>query len=441
MERAADHGDDPSRDVNEHPSSLLPASYRTKSDDMAAPARDVTACIEKELDLRRLTSIHGWLWVAGRPMPPRPLHYHLLLRREILVTEQMDMHLVWTTGRIFIKPVPRFLFDPRFWTEYLCCEQRCNCSVDDGSRLLRCERRGLRGRALGFLFSYAALISHESDFRIAEEKHLLPRGVQWPAWRTFVKQLDTEHIYPDIDPRFYYGELRLSRLNKIYRVLQTPPRGYMSRWNQYGSFFRDNLAWLASTTVYVAIVLTAMQVGLATEMLKDSNAFQSASYGFTVFSILGPLFYASLVVLVFLCIFSTNWIKTVKYKKKRFRHIGTPGSVGGGREGDRDSQDQARGQSSGHADQYGQSGVDVPETGRVGGGQEAGGAGDGDFQDQARARPPFHADKHGQPGVDIPEPGPVGGGREAVCANNGDEQDEARGRSSQHADQHGQPRI
>src|SRR5689334_23059872 len=27
---------------------------------------------------------------------------------------------------------------------------------------------------------------------------------------------DTEHIYPDIDPRFYYGELRLSRLNKMY---------------------------------------------------------------------------------------------------------------------------------------------------------------------------------------------------------------------------------
>jgi hypothetical protein len=32
-----------------------------------------------------------------------------------------------------------------------------------------------------------------------------------------------------------------------------------------------------------------MQVGLATKSLADNDAFQSASYGFTVFSILGPL--------------------------------------------------------------------------------------------------------------------------------------------------------
>ncbi|KAL2126774.1 hypothetical protein VTI74DRAFT_270 [Chaetomium olivicolor] len=250
LEHEADNGGDTARHVNEHLSSVLPASYRTESDDLAAPARHVTACIDKELDLRRLTSIHDWLWIVGRPMPPRPLHYQLLVRREILVTEQMDMHLVWTTGRIFVKPVPSFLLDPRFWTEYLCC----------------------------FLFSYAALISHESDFRIAEEKHLLPQGLKWPAWRTFVEQLDTEHVYGDIDPRFCYGELRLSRLNEIYFLFRTPFRGYMSRWNQYGSFFRDNLAWLAGTTVYIAIVLTAMQVGLVTDILKDNHGFQSASW-------------------------------------------------------------------------------------------------------------------------------------------------------------------
>ncbi|KAK4233365.1 subtilisin-like serine protease [Achaetomium macrosporum] len=316
LERAADHGDDASRDLNEDLSSGLPASYRTESDDLAAPACHITACIDKELDLRRLTRIHGWLWAVGRPMPPRPLHYQLLLRREILVAEQMDMHLVWTTGRIFVKPVPRFLLDSRFWTEYLCCAQGCNCSVDDDGCPLQCERRGLRGRALGFLFSYAALISYESDFRIAEEKHLLPQGLQWPAWRTFVKQLDTEHIYPDIDPRFYYGELRLSRLNKIY-FLRTLYRGYMSRWNQYGSFFGDNLAWLAGATVYIAIVLTAMQVGLATNTLKNNNAFQSASYGFTVFSTLGPLICVSLIVLVFFLMCPINWCVTLKYSKKR----------------------------------------------------------------------------------------------------------------------------
>lgn len=289
------------------------------SDDLAAPARCVAACVDTELDLRRLTCIHDWLWVVGRPMPPRPLHYQLLLNRDIMVTERMDMHLVWTNGRIFIKPIPRFLVEPHFWTEYLCCGRECGCSVDGGPR--KCERRALRDRALGFLFSYAALISHESDFQIAKEKHLLPPGVRWLPWRTLVNQLDTEHIYPDIDPRFYYGELRLSRLNKMYSLWQTPLHNYMSHWNQYGSFFRDNFAWLASSTVYIAIVLTAMQVGLATKALGENDAFQSASYGFTVFSILGPLICAGLIVLAFYYLFIQNWIVTVTYRKWRLNHI------------------------------------------------------------------------------------------------------------------------
>ncbi|RYP16559.1 hypothetical protein DL767_010167 [Monosporascus sp. MG133] len=78
--------------------SGLPASSRTDSHGLAAPSRDVITYIEKELDLERLNRIFAWLWIAGRPMPPRPLHHQLLLGREIFVTEQMDMHLVWTTG-------------------------------------------------------------------------------------------------------------------------------------------------------------------------------------------------------------------------------------------------------------------------------------------------------------------------------------------------------
>ncbi|KAM4061090.1 hypothetical protein HRG_010023 [Hirsutella rhossiliensis] len=204
-------GADAFRHENDQLLSLLPASYRTESDDLAAPARHVTTCIEKELNLRRLTSIHGWPWLAGRPMPPRPLHHQLLVGREVIVTEQMDMHLVWTTSWIFLKPIPRFLLEPRFWHEYLSCGQEHDCSDEDvgfhGTTNV-CERSRLRQRALGFLLSYAALISYESDFLVAKEKHLLPIEVPWPSWRTFVQELHTEHIYPNIDARFYYGELR-----------------------------------------------------------------------------------------------------------------------------------------------------------------------------------------------------------------------------------------
>ena len=105
----------------------------------------------------------------------------------------------------------------------------------------------------------------------------------------------------------------------------TPLRGYVTRWNQYGSFFRDNLAWLASSTVYIAVVLTAMQVGLATQTLQESAAFQSASYGFTIFSILGPLVAAGLVILQFCYLFTHNSVATINYKKHRLAHINSQG--------------------------------------------------------------------------------------------------------------------
>ncbi|KAI0421868.1 hypothetical protein F5X98DRAFT_225157 [Xylaria grammica] len=37
------------------------------------------------------------------------------LGRKILLTEEMDVHLVWTTGRMFLKPIPHFPLEPQFW--------------------------------------------------------------------------------------------------------------------------------------------------------------------------------------------------------------------------------------------------------------------------------------------------------------------------------------
>ncbi|KAF4507273.1 hypothetical protein G6O67_005930 [Ophiocordyceps sinensis] len=295
--------------------SLLPASYRTETHDVAAAGRHLNASVEQELDLGRLNDIHDWLWAAGRPAPPRPLHRQLMLGRDILVTERMDMHLVWTTGRMFLKPIPRFLLEPRFWAAHLSCHQQQDACAGD-----QLGKRGLRRRALGFLFSYAALISHESDFHVAMSKQLLPPGTEWPDWRVLVEQLEPERIYAHIDRRFYHGELRLSRLNKIYFLLRSPLRGYMSHWDRYGAFFHDTFAWLATVVVYVVVVLTAMQVGLATELGRN-EAFRSASWGFTVFSILGPLIVAALITLAFCSMFLHNLIKAVEYRNWRLDKI------------------------------------------------------------------------------------------------------------------------
>jgi hypothetical protein len=95
----------------------------------------------------------------------------------------------------------------------------------------------------------------------------------------------------------------------------------MSCWHQYGTFFQAALDLLASAAVYIMIVLTTMQAGLAIKTLAENGAFQSASHGFTVFSLLGPLIAVVLVVLTFCYISVNNWAATGAYKSVRFRAI------------------------------------------------------------------------------------------------------------------------
>jgi hypothetical protein len=306
--------------------SSLPASRRTKEDNIVTPALATSAELESDtcrssefyvwidddLELSRLHAVNDLLWMVGRPMPPRALHQQRLLGRQIIITEKLDLHLVWTSGQIFVKPLPRFLFDPHFWETF----KLYHPQPDYDASLCSCRHR--QKIALGLLFSYAALVAHESDYHIAKEMHLIPEDVQWSDWRKKIRGLlSISPIHSRVDPRFQYGELRLSRLNKIYFFWKTPFRGYMSRWNQYGAFFRDNLAWLAGSTVYIAVVLTAMQVGLATNELQDNDAFQSAAYGFTMFSVFGPLAAFFLICIVFCFIFIGNWIESRRYTRKR----------------------------------------------------------------------------------------------------------------------------
>ena len=96
----------------------------------------------------------------------------------------------------------------------------------------------------------------------------------------------------------YDGEIRLSRLNKIFMFTDASViRGYLCPWQQNSVLFQEHFRLLAGLTVYTAIILTAMQVGLGTDELKNNHEFARASYGSTVLSVLGPLI---LVVLFFL---------------------------------------------------------------------------------------------------------------------------------------------
>ncbi|KAI1469024.1 uncharacterized protein F4812DRAFT_354601 [Daldinia caldariorum] len=254
-----------------------------------------------EFSLRRLDDIEPKLWRVGYPRAPRCLTTQLQLGRNIVLTKALDMHLIWDTGKIFIKPLPRYLLEDACW----------------GIGGLSQE---IRKNAVGFLYTYACLITHPEDFRIALEKNLLPKDdagndPKWASWRAFATEVLRIDISEDVHQRFRRGELRLDRLNWIYALKDLPfpsIRLYNSPWQNYTDFVTSNLSWVTATTVYIAVVLTAMQVGLATDALKDNATFHRASYGFTVFSILCPIIAAVLILLALLVFLIPNWIRARK---------------------------------------------------------------------------------------------------------------------------------
>lgn len=297
---------------------ILPAVYHVDSKNLQEiklnDNQSLHEYLQRELDLSRLNKMHHHLWLAGLPsVGARPLHRQLMMGRQIILTERADLHLVWQDSRIYLKPMPEFLLDFQFWTEHLC-------------------QKDLWETGRGFLLSYLWLVRSKHDFQIAHDKDLLPKEIHWKHWvrfsRSLLGSINIETL-ESVNRRFIYGELRLNRLNWIYRISRKDNsnfvRGYMHGYNRYSVFVQRNFAWIIGASVYVSIVLTAMQVGLATDRLKTDQNFQNASYGFTVFAILSPI--AGLVILgVVLAVpIFLNLKYTLERKKMKPNHTSTYG--------------------------------------------------------------------------------------------------------------------
>ena len=296
-------------------SDLLPAATRTIDDELIVPSTsdEVLEFLGKDVLVHKLNKIHKQLWMAGRPMPPRHLCYQIALSRDVVLSEEMDLHLVWKAKRIYIKPLPRYLLAAGFWNRYI-----LSGSPDDAQSFA--QPTMIAACAKGFLLSYCALITYESDFKRARDIGLLPSGIEWKQWRTWVAQVVHNCPYKSVDRRFWYGELRLSRLNMIYRW----QKGYLLRGythvgapSDYTEFLRENFSALVVGLGFMVVILTAMQVGLATEHLGRSVSFQTASWGFTVFSIVTSLAAFVTIFVTFLAAFATNWMHAKRYEKKR----------------------------------------------------------------------------------------------------------------------------
>jgi uncharacterized membrane protein len=294
---------------------IYPILVRTESR-LIRPHEDEEHFLKATLQTPKLDRIYKHLWLAGLPKAARPLHRQKLLGRELVLTEHADEHLVWHQRRMIVKPLPEYLLNTQYWERTLCADQ------------------ALHKSACGLLISYAWLVSYESDLKIAKDIGLLPAGIRWQEWTWFLGDL-LRNINIDtleqVDQRYHYGELRLNRLNAIYRVFPAVSSfttlirggGFMSSSTWQSSLFRRNFAWLLTVLVYLTVILSALQVGLATEMLQQDAAFAWASYGFCVASILIILLIMGTVLFVWFILFWFHVISTLRYtenvKKARIR--------------------------------------------------------------------------------------------------------------------------
>ena len=140
------------------PSTGFPATYRSDKGQITALTAGSLQFFEKELGLDELNKIQDALWAAGLPTPPRHLAHQIVLSREIVITEQIGLHLVWKDKRMYLKPLSKYLLVPSTWSQHFKSQQGDDQQTTD-------HRQALAACARGFLHSYCALIAYESDFR------------------------------------------------------------------------------------------------------------------------------------------------------------------------------------------------------------------------------------------------------------------------------------
>lgn len=291
-------------------------------------APDVTpqAFLIKDLTVSRLNEIHKHLWLAGRGGYVRPLHRQRMMQREIVITEETNLHLVWHETRIYIKPLPKFILQYEFFKKYLCSDKIPtveHSSLYGEHSTLHQEHSSLHATACGLLFSYTQLIRHESDFRMAVDADLIPSElkVTWERWSAFAAEVQLNISNTQVNRRYVYGELRMTRLNLICRFLRGNPHGFHRGYTRYAYFFQGSFGWLLLAFAYLTVVLAAMQTVLTTTFGEGNMYIQRASYGFGVFSLLLVLVAVVLMLFIFIVMFLSNLLATLKHEDCKRRKL------------------------------------------------------------------------------------------------------------------------
>jgi hypothetical protein len=194
----------------------------------------------------------------------------------VIVDEDPRLHLIWHQDKIFVKPIPPYLLSRAFW-EYV--------QEADGA---------LCRAAAGFMRTYAFLIKHDIDFRKATSPKLalIPlviasHQVTFEDFSDFIshfERLSDESVCP----RYSYGEIRLTRLNHLTRLILHKWSYFHLRWglaDTLGNF----LAPFFTLFAVLSILLNCLQVELGVQNVVSEGiwpTFLGMSQWFPVFVIL-----------------------------------------------------------------------------------------------------------------------------------------------------------
>ena len=274
---------------------------------------DLKTFLEDDLCSEDLETMAPRLWIMTTASSANinALHRQRVKGREIIITEEPRLHLVWIHHRIFIKPLPLYLLSYAFWEGFL----------DQPSTRLGEARARIHASALGFLRTYRHLIRHETDFNIAQQDHLrlIPKDVDWPSFCRFMSEFSSIDDSV-VSKRYCYGELRLTRLN-FYAPLLLRKFHFEQVHGQYGDFFARLYGPILFVFALVSTVLSSMQVALAAEQLVTVQwvSIWYVSRWFSVLSLLGSALVAGWFVLLWLWMFLDEWVYTVRQKIERRR--------------------------------------------------------------------------------------------------------------------------
>ena len=235
-----------------------------------------------------------------------PLHHQAARGRQILLNEDPNLHLVWYYDKIFIKPIPRYMLSRAFW-EYV--------KKKDNEVWMACA---------GFMRTYWYLIQFEVDFQRALELDLIPK---YSTGDPITYSRFTNFVFPfsrlsdaDVNPRYEYGELRLTRLNALAPVFLRK-LSYFHIEAQWRTYIRQSFAPLLTVFILVSATLNAMQVELTVQSLHEHRSrFLFARlctwFSFTVIILLSILAAVFLVTVVLMAFHGCYFAREVKKRKK-----------------------------------------------------------------------------------------------------------------------------